>query len=96
MASAQHDSARANRPHAVREAGQVSCRRTPIDILVGERLRGKRLERRLQQHDLANLIHVPIDTITAYEQGDQRVDPAHLLQFGVLLGVDIAYFFTAG
>jgi ribosome-binding protein aMBF1 (putative translation factor) len=73
--------------------GQITGERKPIDIRVGRRLGTKRLERGLRQDDLANLIHVPVASIQAYEEGEQRIAPSHLMQFSSLLGVSLAFFF---
>jgi transcriptional regulator with XRE-family HTH domain len=67
--------------------------RRRIDVHVGGRISNKRLERGLREHDLANLIHAPVATISDYENGSSRVDAQHLLQFGSLLGVSVAFFF---
>ena len=67
--------------------------RKPIDIHVGRRFAEKRQERRLTQADRGDGIGVTASRIAAYENGDQRIVPAHLIRIADYLRVTLAYFF---
>lgn len=68
--------------------------RRSIDIHVGGKLRAKRVQRGLRQDHLANVVHMPLEMIEAYEQGERRIIPSHLSQFSSLLGVAISSFYS--
>jgi ribosome-binding protein aMBF1 (putative translation factor) len=74
-------------------AAQVDAPRRAIDVHVGTRLIEKRRQRGLRVHDLANMIHQPIDRIAAYERGDTRINARHLIALSRLLGVNLEFFF---
>jgi ribosome-binding protein aMBF1 (putative translation factor) len=67
--------------------------RKPIDVFVGQRLLSRRLELGLSHDDLAAAIHLPKGWIAAYERGEERILPAHLVRFTDLLGVRLRFFF---
>ncbi len=68
-------------------------KRRPIDILVGRQLRRRRLELGLSHEDLGVAVDVHPMRIVAYERGDERIMPAHLVRFSELLGVKLRFFF---
>ena len=71
----------------------VKTERASSDVYVGAQLRQKRVERGLTEQHLASLIEMPVASITAYELGDIRIEPLHLIQLGRLLGVPLDFFF---
>ena len=64
-----------------------------IDKFVGARLRARRLALGLGKAELGRGIRMPASLIEAYERGESRVQPAHLLAFSDLLGVKLIFFF---
>jgi hypothetical protein len=68
------------------------CR--PIDVLVGRQLRSRRLELGLSHEDLGVAVDLPPMRIAAYERGNERILPAHLVRFSELLEVRLHFFFV--
>lgn len=66
----------------------------PIDVMVGGRIRGRRLERAFRQDHLANMLLVPVSILRAYERGEIRTQPYHLIRLANLLDVPIQFFFA--
>ncbi len=87
-------------PLAHRPVGAVPLRRgeeqdPSIDVFVGARLRSRREACAFDHDDLAILINATADQIEAYERGEVRIDPMHLIQFSRLLDVRLTFFFPA-
>jgi transcriptional regulator with XRE-family HTH domain len=53
----------------------------------------KRVADGLSQADLASAIRMPREWIAAYENGDERILPAHLARFCDLFDVNPSFFF---
>jgi transcriptional regulator with XRE-family HTH domain len=66
-----------------------------VGLAVGRRIRLKRLELGLTQHELAELIGVTYQQLAKYEVGSNRVTAGRLHGLGEALGVEIGYFFSA-
>lgn len=64
----------------------------PIDGIVGNRIRARRLEQKLSQQQLAEALGVSFQQIQKYEKGVNRVGVGRLQQIADFLKVDMAYF----
>jgi transcriptional regulator with XRE-family HTH domain len=64
----------------------------PIDGIVGNRIRARRLEQKLSQQQLADALGVSFQQIQKYEKGVNRVGVARLQQIADFLKVDMPYF----
>jgi hypothetical protein len=95
MATAPKDRT-AFRPPGLR-AGDVNfahgATHTPIDVLVGERLRELRNARSMALTDVSSAIDVPACQIARYESGESRVTPGDLIEFAELYGVGLQALF---
>ena len=67
--------------------------REPIDILVGQEVKRRRLEIGLSLETVASALRVPPDWLTSYETGDERILPAHICMLADLFGVRPGVFF---
>lgn len=65
-------------------------RATPIDSLIGRRLRALRVERGLSQTQVADHLGVAFQQVQKYETGANRVASTRLLQYGNLYGLTVA------
>ena len=64
-----------------------------IDVLVGKRIRLKRLELSISQSQLAEEVGLTFQQIQKYEKGTNRVSCSRLVQIASALEVKLAYFF---
>jgi transcriptional regulator with XRE-family HTH domain len=64
----------------------------PIDGIVGNRIRSRRLEQKLSQQQLAEALGVSFQQIQKYEKGVNRVGVGRLQQIADFLKVDMGYF----
>jgi len=64
-----------------------------IDTRVGRRLRGRRIELRLTQADLANGLGISFQQVQKYETGSNRMGASRLMQVAQILQVTPSYFF---
>jgi ribosome-binding protein aMBF1 (putative translation factor) len=92
MQNAQYRTHSSITPPGQRTKGRGGERK-PIDVFVGQRLLTRRLDLGLSHDDLAAAIHMPSSRIAAYERGEERIPPAHLIRFTDLLGVKLPFFF---
>ena len=67
---------------------------TPVDALVGARLRARRKQLRISQTKLASQIGVTFQQVQKYENGTNRIGVGRLAEIAEVLDVPIAYFFT--
>ena len=67
---------------------------TPIDAMVGARLRARRLEVELSQQELAKRIGITFQQVQKYESGSNRISAGRLKAISEALGVPVAYFFV--
>jgi DNA-binding XRE family transcriptional regulator len=64
-----------------------------VDVLVGKRVRVRRLELSLSQTELAEKIGVTFQQVQKYERGANRISCSRLTQIASALEVKLAYFF---
>jgi transcriptional regulator with XRE-family HTH domain len=64
-----------------------------IDILVGSRLRARRMELALSQAALARHLGLTFSQVQKYEKGSNRISAGRLYQLAALLGVPVQYFY---
>ena len=65
----------------------------PVDRLVGQRLRRRRLQLGLSQLSVAEAIGVTFQQIQKYEGGTNRIVASRLFDLAQVLDVPVAYFF---
>ena len=65
----------------------------PIDVMVGKRIRLRRVQLGLSQTELGQKLGVTFQQIQKYENGANRVSCSRLYETSVALDVPIAYFF---
>jgi transcriptional regulator with XRE-family HTH domain len=64
-----------------------------VDEYVGERVRSRRTELGMTQHDLAQALGISYQQVQKYETGANRVSSGRLYEIAQKLEVDIAHFF---
>jgi DNA-binding transcriptional regulator YiaG len=64
-----------------------------IDILVGNRIRQKRLSIHLSQQQLADKLHISFQQLQKYESGQNRVSASRLWDLSQILNEPVGYFF---
>lgn len=67
---------------------------TPMDALVGSRLRSRRKQLRLSQERLGKEVGVSFQQVQKYENGTNRIGAGRLAEISKVLDVPVAYFFT--
>jgi len=67
---------------------------TPMDALVGARLRTRRKQLRISQEKLGKEIGVSFQQVQKYENGTNRIGAGRLAEISKVLDVPVAYFFT--
>jgi transcriptional regulator with XRE-family HTH domain len=67
---------------------------TPMDALVGARLRTRRKQLRISQERLGKEIGVSFQQVQKYENGTNRIGAGRLAEISKVLDVPVAYFFT--
>ena len=66
---------------------------TTVDIIVGARIKQRRLELGMTQTELADLIEVRFQQVQKYENGQNRVAASRLWRIASALDVAVNYFF---
>jgi transcriptional regulator with XRE-family HTH domain len=66
----------------------------PVDVMVGKRIRLRRVQLGLSQTELGHKLAVTFQQIQKYENGTNRVSCSRLYETSVALDVPIAYFFV--
>jgi DNA-binding transcriptional regulator YiaG len=66
----------------------------PVDKLVGERLRSRRIALGLSDKDLAAALGTTVKKLQQWEAGIGRIGGARLLKLTEILDVDSVYFFA--
>lgn len=66
---------------------------TPLDVLVGERIRKRRQQLGMTQTELAEKIDVRFQQVQKYENGQNRVAASRLWRIAETLQVTVNYFF---
>lgn len=64
-----------------------------VDRHVGERIRSRRAELGLTQHDLASTLGISYQQVQKYETGANRVSAGRLYDLSQRLGCHVGYFF---
>ncbi len=77
----------------VENLAHVKRRTSEIDLMIGERIKAKRLEVGLGQSDLAKKLGITFQQLQKYEKGLNRVSAASLYKISVCLNCDISFFF---
>jgi transcriptional regulator with XRE-family HTH domain len=67
---------------------------TPMDALVGSRLRSRRKQLRISQERLGKEVGVSFQQVQKYENGTNRIGAGRLAEISKVLDVPVAYFFT--
>jgi transcriptional regulator with XRE-family HTH domain len=67
----------------------------PIDVIVGKRIRLRRLQLSLSQTDLGVKLGVAFQQVQKYEKGTNRVSCSRLYDISKILDVPVTYFFSA-
>ena len=81
-------------PRGVRKTPPQPNKRsaTTTDVLIGQRVRARRMEMHLSQEELGDQLGVSFQQIQKYEKGVNRVGAARLQQLATALDTDMAYF----
>ena len=66
---------------------------TNIDVLIGARIKGRRIALKISQTKLAEAVGVRFQQVQKYESGANRVSASRLLMIAETLSVPISYFF---
>lgn len=69
---------------------------TPMDALVGARLRSRRKQLKMSQERLGKEIGVSFQQVQKYENGTNRIGAGRLAEISKVLDVPVAHFFTNG
>jgi transcriptional regulator with XRE-family HTH domain len=75
-----------------KDRGQLS-RHHPVDVLVGKRIRMRRVQKSLSQSELADALGLTFQQVQKYEKGASRVSCSRLFEIAQRLDVPIIYFF---
>jgi len=67
----------------------------PIDVIVGKRIRLRRLQLSLSQTDLGQKLGVAFQQVQKYEKGTNRVSCSRLYEISKIMDVPVTYFFSA-
>jgi transcriptional regulator with XRE-family HTH domain len=67
---------------------------TPMDALVGSRLRTRRKQLRISQEKLGKEVGVSFQQVQKYENGTNRIGAGRLAEISKVLDVPVAFFFT--
>jgi len=67
---------------------------TPMDAVVGSRLRSRRKQLRISQEKLGKEVGVSFQQVQKYENGTNRIGAGRLAEISKVLDVPVAYFFT--
>jgi transcriptional regulator with XRE-family HTH domain len=66
----------------------------PVDVMVGKRVRLRRLQLSLSQTELGEKLGVAFQQVQKYEKGTNRVSCSRLYEMSQILEVPITYFFA--
>ena len=64
----------------------------PFDVYVGSRIRLARLEARLNQTELANMLEITFQQVQKYEKGTNRTSCSRLYEISKALNKPLAFF----
>ena len=78
-----------------RPAASQEARKTDdIDLLIGKRLRERRMLLAITQENLARRLHLSPQQLQKYETGENRISAARLFKLSKILEVSITWFFA--
>jgi transcriptional regulator with XRE-family HTH domain len=66
----------------------------PVDVMVGKRVRLRRLQLSLSQTELAQKLGLTFQQVQKYEKGTNRVSCSRLYEISEVLDVPITFFFS--
>jgi transcriptional regulator with XRE-family HTH domain len=66
-----------------------------IDVLIGERVRSRRLQARMSQDTLGKALGVTFQQVQKYEKGANRIGYRRLLKIAEVLACDVREFFDS-
>lgn len=69
---------------------------TPLDSLIGQRIRARRLEMHISQAELGEKLGVSFQQIQKYEKGVNRVGASRLQQICAMMETTVSYFMEDG
>ncbi len=64
-----------------------------VNMEIGRRIRGRRLEICLTSEEFAKKCHISPALLSLYENGEVQVSSAKMLRLSEVLNVDLSYFF---
>jgi transcriptional regulator with XRE-family HTH domain len=67
-----------------------------VDLLIGRRMRERRLMLGITVQELAAVLGLPYQQLHKYETGANRLSAGRLYRLAEALGVEVAYFFEGG
>jgi transcriptional regulator with XRE-family HTH domain len=67
---------------------------TPIDCVVGNRIRARRMEQRVSQQELGKALGLSFQQVQKYENGTNRVSVGRLQEIADFLKADVPFFMT--
>lgn len=65
----------------------------PIDVYVGQRVRGRRMSQDVSQESLGKALGLTFQQVQKYEKGANRISASRLQQISQFLGAPVSYFF---
>lgn len=65
---------------------------TPTDLLIGQKIRARRMELNISQQELGDKLGVSFQQVQKYEKGVNRVGASRLHQLCGIMQTDITYF----
>jgi transcriptional regulator with XRE-family HTH domain len=65
-----------------------------VDVMVGKRVRLRRLQLSLSQTDLATKLGLTFQQVQKYEKGTNRISCSRLYEIAAILKVPITFFFS--
>jgi transcriptional regulator with XRE-family HTH domain len=68
---------------------------TDVDVLVGERIRSRRIQARMSQAKLGEAIGVTFQQIQKYEKGTNRIGSGRLFKIAEVLQCDVTEFYES-
>jgi transcriptional regulator with XRE-family HTH domain len=67
-----------------------------IDVLIGERVRSRRMQAKISQAALGEALGVTLQQIQKYEEGTDRIGSGRLLEVAKVLECDVMEFYVTG
>src|SRR4051794_15653843 len=77
-----------------RRPSRIALMPHTIDVMVGKRIRLRRLQLTLSQTDLARKLGLTFQQVQKYEKGTNRVSCSRLYEIANILKVPVSFFFS--